>query len=78
MIEDAKGNGKIAFNQNYLLIPASSGTGIFIRDYFDYFLESHFEMVDSPLQKHDIRWGMFIDPAFSTSKSSDDAVVIIL
>lgn len=78
VIEDAKGNGKIAFNQNYLLIPASSGTGIFIRDYFDYFLESHFEMVDSPLQKHDIRWGMFIDPAFSTSKSSDDAVVIIL
>jgi len=78
VIEDAKGNGKIAFQQNYLLIPASSGTGIFVRDYFDYFLESHFENVDSPLKKQDIRRWMFIDPAFSTSAKSDDAVVFIL
>jgi hypothetical protein len=55
VIEDAKGNGKIAFNQNYLLIPASSGSGIFMREYFDYFLTSHFEMADSPLTKNDIR-----------------------
>jgi hypothetical protein len=78
VIEDAKGNGKIAFNQNYLLIPASSGSGIFVRDYFDYFLESHFENVDSPLKKQDIRRWIFIDPAFSTNAKSDDAVVIIL
>lgn len=78
VIEDAKGNGKIAFGQNYLLIPSSSGTGIFIRDYFDYFLESHFEMVDSPLKRQDIRRWMFVDPAFSTSKTSDDAVVMII
>jgi hypothetical protein len=78
VIEDAKGNGKIAFQQNYLLIPATSGSGIFVRDYFDYFLLSHFEMVDSPLKKNDIRRGIFIDPAFSTRDDSDDAVVMIL
>ena len=78
VIEDAKGNGKIAFNQNYLLIPASSGSGIFMREYFDYFLTSHFEMADSPLTKNDIRRWIFIDPAFSTRATSDDAVVIIL
>lgn len=79
VINDIQGNtGKIARQQNYLLIPASSGTGIFVREYFDYFLTSHFENVDSPLQKNDIRWGIFIDPAFSTSNKSDDAVVIIL
>jgi hypothetical protein len=55
VIKDAQGNGKIAYQQNYLLIPASSGTGIFVREYFDYFLTSHFENVDSPLQKQDIR-----------------------
>ena len=78
VIKDAQGNGKIAYQQNYLLIPASSGTGIFVREYFDYFLTSHFENVDSPLQKQDIRRWIFIDPAFSTSNKSDDAVVIIL
>lgn len=78
VIEDAKGNGKIAYQQNYLLIPASSWSGIFVRDYFDYFLTSHFEMVESPLKKSDIRRWMFIDPAFSSNDKSDDAVVIIL
>jgi len=78
VIKDAQGNGKIAYQQNYLLIPASSGTGIFVREYFDYFLTSHFENVDSPLQKQDIRRWIFIDPAFSTSNKSDDAVVIII
>lgn len=78
VIKDAQGNGKIAYQQNYLLTPASSGTGIFVREYFDYFLTSHFENVESPLQKQDIRRWIFIDPAFSTSNKSDDAVVIIL
>ena len=35
-------------------------------------------MVESPLKKNDIKWGMFVDPAFSTSETSDDAVVIVL
>lgn len=78
VVADAESAGKIAFWQNYLLIPSTSGTWVFIRDYFDYFLESHFEMVDSPLQKNDIRRGIFIDPAFSTSKKSDDAVIAIV
>jgi hypothetical protein len=58
------------------LKPATSGSGMFIRDYFDYFLLSHFEQVDGILKKNDLRCGIFVDPAFSTSTSSDDAVVI--
>ena len=76
VIVKLKEDGKIAFGQNYLLRPATSWTGIFIRDYFDYFLLSHFEQVDSFLKKHDLRCAIFVDPAFSTSSSSDDAVVI--
>lgn len=67
---------KTSWNQNYLLNPDTMGNGIFIRDYFDYFLLSHFEQVDGILKKHDLRCGIFIDPAFSTSDISDDAVVI--
>lgn len=78
IIEKLQEDWKIAFQQNYLLIPTSWGTGVFVRDYFDYFLTSHFEMVDSPLKKHDIRRWIFVDPAFSTSTKSDDAVVILL
>ena len=78
VIADAQSHGKIAYKQNYLLEPSSSGTGIFIREYFDYFLESHFENVDSPLKKQDVRRAIFIDPAFSTSKRSDDAVVMLV
>jgi phage terminase large subunit-like protein len=66
---------KTAYNQNYLLIPSQIGSGAFVRDYFDYFLESHFEQEDGILKKHDLEVGIFIDPAFSTSKKSDDATV---
>lgn len=76
VIAKLKEDGKIAFWQNYLLKPATSWSGIFIRDYFDYFLLSHFELVDSILKKQDLRCGIFVDPAFSTSTTSDDAVVI--
>jgi len=76
VIAKLKEDGKIAFWQNYLLKPATSWSGIFIRDYFDYFLLSHFEQVDSILKKNDLRCAIFIDPAFSTNKDSDDAVVI--
>lgn len=78
VIVDAQSHGKVAYKQNYLLEPQSSGTGIFIREYFDYFLESHFENADSPLKKQDVRRAIFIDPAFSTSKKSDDAVVMLV
>lgn len=76
VVAEVQADGKTSYNQNYLLIPSSLGTGVFTRDYFDYFLLSHFEQVDSPLKKHDLRVWLFIDPAFSTSVNSDDAVVI--
>jgi len=76
VVQDIKDDGKISFNQNYLLIPAPSGSGVFTREYFDYFLLSHFEEVDGILKKDDLKCGLFIDPAFSTSRKSDDAVCI--
>jgi predicted phage terminase large subunit-like protein len=69
--------GKTWWNQNYMLIPSTLGTGIFIRQYFDYFLLSHFEEQSWVLEKSDVRCWLFIDPAFSTNSKSDDAVVIL-
>lgn len=76
VVKQLKDDGVTAFNQNYLLIPSQSGNGVFIRRYFDYFLTSNFENPDSFLKKQDLRCWIFIDPAFSTSATSDDAVVI--
>lgn len=76
VVAEIESDGKTSFNQNYLLIPSQSGNGVFIKDYFDYFLKSHFEEEDSFLKKQDVRRGIFIDPAFSTSKKSDDACVL--
>lgn len=59
-----------------MLIPSTIGAGIFTKDYFDYFLLSHFEDVDSPLKKQDLKCAIFVDPAFSTSDTSDDACVV--
>lgn len=78
MVQTLRDDGIVSFNQNYLLIPSQTGTGVFIRSYFDYFLFSHFEDVDSALKKNDLKLGIFIDPAFSTSDSSDDAVVVAM
>ena len=55
VIQEIKSDGKISFNQNYLLIPSQSGNGVFVKEYFDYFLLSHFEDEDSFLKKHDVR-----------------------
>lgn len=76
VVAEVKADGKTSFGQNYLLIPSTSGSWVFIRDYFDYFLESHFEDLDSPLKKSDLKCGIFIDPAFSSNSASDDAVVL--
>lgn len=75
VIAELKWDGKTSWNQNYMLIPSTIGAGIFTKDYFDYFLLSHFEDVDSPLKKQDLKCAIFVDPAFSTSDSSDDACV---
>lgn len=76
VVQTLKDDGLTSFNQNYLLIPSTSGNGVFVRSYFDYFLLSHFEDIDSPLKKSDLKNAIFIDPAFSSSSTSDDAVVI--
>jgi hypothetical protein len=78
VIKTVRADGKTSFNQNYLLIPSQLWSGTFTKDYFDYFLLSRFEQVDSPLQKQDLTVGMFVDPAFSTSKHSDDATVFTI
>lgn len=78
LISELQEDWKIAFNQNYLLIPAVNGSWVFMREYFDYFLESHFDTEWSFLKKSDIRRWIFIDPATSSSDSSDDAVAMLL
>jgi hypothetical protein len=55
VVQTLKDDGKTSFNQNYLLIPSTSGNGMFVRSYFDYFLMSHFEDIDSPLKKNDLK-----------------------
>ena len=76
VVKTLRDDGPTSFNQNYMLIPSTSGNGVFVRAYFDYFLLSHFEDIDSPLKKSDLKNAIFIDPAFSTADTSDDAVVI--
>lgn len=78
VIAQLKADGKTSRNQNYLLIPSNVWWGIFTKDYFDYFLLSHFEEVDSPLKKNDVKCAFFVDPAFSSSDISDDACVVLL
>lgn len=46
VVQELQADGKTSWNQNYLLIPDTMGNGIFVRDYFDYFLISHFEQSD--------------------------------
>lgn len=76
VVDQVMADGKTSFNQNYLLIPSQSGSWVFTRQYFDYFLLSHFEDADWILKKEDLKCGLFIDPAFSTATHSDDAVVL--
>ena len=78
VIAKLRADGKTSFNQNYLLIPSTIGSGIFMRAYFDYYLESEFENPESFLKKEDATWWISIDPAFSTSKKSDDAAVVLV
>jgi hypothetical protein len=55
--------------------PIASSTCIFRLEDFRYFLSSDFEKADGILKKDDLRCIIAVDPAFSTSKTSDDAVV---
>lgn len=77
VVKTLKSDGKTSFNQNYMLIPSSIGSWVFRRDYFDYFRMSDFELSDGILKKQDCTIWIAIDPAFSTDRKSDDAVVIL-
>lgn len=65
-------NWEALYQQN----PIASTDSIFKREYFDYFLLSDFEKIDSGLDKKDLKVWLIIDPAFSSSVSSDDAVIL--
>jgi len=60
----------------YMQDPILSTGSIFKPSDFRYFLLSDFERVDW-INKKDIKLWIFIDPAFSTNQSSDDAVVMV-
>lgn len=62
----------------YMQDPIKSTWAIFKPHTFRYFLESDFEKSDWILKKEDIQLAIFVDPAFSTSNKSDDAVVMAL
>lgn len=74
VVEELMGDGKMSWNQNYLLIPATSGSGVFLQHYFDYFLASDFEKEGAILKKEDLICSIAIDPAISTWRHSDEAV----
>jgi len=78
IVATLKADGKTSWNQNYLLIPSTSGSWVFVRSYFDYFLMSHFEDPESGLKKNDMKCAIFVDPAFSTNEQSDDAAVALV
>ena len=56
--------------------PIASSSNIFNLADLRYFNLSDFERADWILKKEDLRVWLFIDPAFSSSKNSDDAVCI--
>lgn len=60
----------------YMQDPIISTGSIFKPSDFRYFLQSDFERVDG-MRKTDLQMALFIDPAFSTSKTSDDAVIVV-
>lgn len=57
--------------------PINAQNGIFRREMFQYFKLSDFERADGILKKSDLTCGIVIDPAFSSSKKSDDATVCL-
>lgn len=55
--------------------PIASSSNIFNLADLRYYLQSDFEKADGILKKDDLKCGIFVDPAFSTSRNSDDAVI---
>ena len=52
------------------------GFNIFKLEDLRYYLKSDFEKADGILKKEDLKCIIYVDPAFSSSKTSDDAVVM--
>lgn len=58
--------------------PISSSSNIFNLQDLRYYLQSDFEKADGILKKEDLKCIIYVDPAFSSSDSSDEAVVLWL
>lgn len=56
--------------------PIASSSNIMNLSDLRYFLLSSFERAEWILQKEDVRCKIYIDPAFSSSQASDDAVIL--
>lgn len=60
----------------YMQDPISSSSNIFKLSDLRYYLQSDFERADWILKKEDLKCIISVDPAFSSSNKSDDAVVL--
>jgi len=58
--------------------PIASSSNIFRLENLRYYFQSDFERADWILKKDDLKNIIYVDPAFSTSKHSDEAVVVAL
>lgn len=58
--------------------PIASSSNIFKLADLRYYLQSDFERADWILKKEDLRCILYVDPAFSSSWTSDDAVIMWL
>lgn len=56
--------------------PINSSSNIFSLADIMYYNQSDFERADGILKKHDLSCILSVDPAFSSSSKSDDAVII--
>jgi hypothetical protein len=76
LMETKQDIGPYDWSALYQQDPIASSSNIFRLQDFRYHLSSDFERADGILKKEDLRCIIAVDPAFSTSKTSDDAVVM--
>lgn len=58
--------------------PIASSSNIFKLSDMRYYLRSDFEKADGILKKEDMKFVLFVDPAWSSSAKSDDAVAMLI
>lgn len=66
------------FEAIYQQNPIKSTWQLFKKEHFKYFLSSDLEKWQLNLSFSDFTWWMFIDPAISTNKNSDDTVWVLM